>query len=91
MPTAINHGLRCGHRRPSRPLAHNGSVTRDDYVSGVGKSYGYRYTYDAWNRLVRTGDQQTNTTVTEYRYNGLGHRIGWKARFDTGLTYANNL
>ena len=53
--------------------------------------YGYRYTYDAWNRLVKTQSQpSTGVVVTEYRYNGLGHRIAWKARFDTGQTYANN-
>ncbi|HYD01472.1 MAG TPA: LysM peptidoglycan-binding domain-containing protein, partial [Phycisphaerales bacterium] len=80
-----------GNQDSTYLVAHNGSVTRDDYVSGVTRQYGYRYTYDAWNRLVKAAAQSNGTAVTEYRYNGLGHRIGWKAVFDTNLTYANNL
>ncbi|HYD01471.1 MAG TPA: hypothetical protein VEB22_09615 [Phycisphaerales bacterium] len=53
MPTALHHGLRRVRWRSGSPVAHNGSVTRDDYVSGVTRQYGYRYTYDARNRLVK--------------------------------------
>ena len=71
-------------------VAKNGMVVQDDTT--LLSLYGYRYIYDAWNRLVKTQSQpSTGVVVTEYRYNGLGHRIGWKARFNTGLTYANNL
>lgn len=77
-----------GTQQPEYSVDKKGNAT-DDKI-GLG-SYGYKYKYDAWNRLVKTTDKAGTTTVTEYRYNGLGHRIGWKARFDTGKTYANNL
>ena len=80
-----------GNVDPSYLVAHSGLVTRDDYAAMSTRHYGYRYTYDAWNRLVRASTQSAGVTVAEYRYNGLGQRIGWKARFDTGLSYANNL
>jgi RHS repeat-associated protein len=70
-----------------KPLADLGGMITDDENGG---SYGYLYTYDAWSRLV-TVDDKSHNHVAQYRYNGLGHRIGWKAKFDTGLTYANNL
>ncbi|MFT3685397.1 MAG: RHS repeat-associated core domain-containing protein [Phycisphaerales bacterium] len=69
--------------------AKNGLTTRDDTTTF--SLTGYRYIYDAWNRLVKVTTQiSSSSVVAEYRYNGLGHRIGWKARFDIGQTYANN-
>ena len=48
--------------------------TKDDKT--VATTKGYRYTFDAWDRLVTVKDT-SNNLVAEYRYNGLGHRIGW--------------
>ncbi|HYD02208.1 MAG TPA: RHS repeat-associated core domain-containing protein [Phycisphaerales bacterium] len=51
-----------------------GLPTKDDKT--VATTKGYRYTFDAWDRLVTVKDT-SNNLVAEYRYNGLGHRIGW--------------
>jgi len=38
----------------------------------------YKYIYDAFNRLVKvTTRGGSPVTVAEYKYNGLGYRIGW--------------
>ncbi|MBL8693187.1 MAG: hypothetical protein JNJ88_03745, partial [Planctomycetes bacterium] len=42
----------------------------------------YKYEWDAFNRLVRVKNQ-SNVLVEEYRYNGLGFRIGWHADSDS--------
>ncbi|MBL1433951.1 hypothetical protein COB87_000010 [Candidatus Wolfebacteria bacterium] len=36
----------------------------------------YTYEYDAWNRLRRVRSKANSKVVVEYRYNGLGYRIG---------------
>ena len=43
----------------------------------------YLMTYDAFGRLVKVRDRRTSgmPVVADYRYNGLGHRIGW--HYDT--------
>ena len=51
-----------------------GQLTQDDTAGGATK--GYIYHYDAWDRLVSVKNT-SNATVEEFRYNGLGHRIGW--------------
>lgn len=44
----------------------------------------YLYVYDAWGRLVAVKSRAIgNPLVAEYRYNGLGYRIGW--HYDTDL------
>lgn len=54
---------------------HNGNMTSD------GRDY--QFVYDAWGRLVRVTDRtdpddpSSSIMVSEYRYNGLGNRIGW--------------
>ncbi|MDP2325795.1 MAG: RHS repeat-associated core domain-containing protein, partial [Gammaproteobacteria bacterium] len=60
-----------------------GNLTDDDKPAGGGggrteTAYGYRYAYDAWNRLrkVYDGNGQSGPLVKELRYNGLGHLIG---------------
>ncbi|MDP1662577.1 MAG: hypothetical protein Q8L55_11750, partial [Phycisphaerales bacterium] len=87
-PNAVTDAV-SGNPDPQYLVAHSGLVTRDDTTTS--SKYGYRYTYDAWGRLVKAADQDSNATIAEYRYNGLGHRIGWKAQFNLGLSYANNL
>ncbi len=43
---------------------------------------GYGYTYDAFGRLVAVHKEtDTGVVYAQYRYNGLGFRIGW--RYDT--------
>ncbi len=34
-------------------------------------------TYDAWNRLVNLRDTATGISVAQFRYDGLGRRVGW--------------
>jgi YD repeat-containing protein len=46
----------------------NGSMTDD------GKDY--TYVYDAFNRLRKVKNRSNTNLLAEYRYNGLGHRIG---------------
>ncbi|MBL8693274.1 MAG: hypothetical protein JNJ88_04180 [Planctomycetes bacterium] len=53
----------------------NGNLTDD------GKEY--KYEWDAFNRLVKIRDRGDNALVEEFRYNGLGFRIGWHADFDS--------
>ncbi|HEX2837179.1 MAG TPA: RHS repeat-associated core domain-containing protein, partial [Phycisphaerales bacterium] len=45
----------------------------------------YLYTYDVFGRLVLVTDRASPTpnTIAEYRYNGLGYRIGWHYDADT--------
>ena len=57
-----------------------GNLTDDDKPNGSGRTesaYGFRYVYDAWNRLVKVydGNGQSGALVKELRYNGLGHLI----------------
>ena len=35
----------------------------------------YEYVYDAWNRLVEVENTSDSSTVSTFRYNGLGYRI----------------
>jgi len=44
----------------------------------------YKYVYDAWGRLKQIKNQ-SNNLVAEYRYNGLGYRIGWHDDVDNDL------
>ncbi|RMH67694.1 MAG: hypothetical protein D6685_03195, partial [Bacteroidetes bacterium] len=37
----------------------------------------YTYVYDAFGRLRQVKNRSTSALVSEYRYNGLGFRIGW--------------
>jgi YD repeat-containing protein len=48
-----------------------GNLAKDDTTG----TKGYRCTYDAWDRLVKAATQDTNATVAQYRYNGLGIRF----------------
>jgi RHS repeat-associated protein len=50
----------------------NGSMTDDNQS--------YKYVWDAFGRLV-TVKNQSSAVVAEYKYNGLGYRIGW--HYDT--------
>jgi RHS repeat-associated protein len=66
----------------------NGLLTADDVVTTaeavlqpLAVPEGYQYVYDAWNRLVTVKDSSANI-VEEFRYNGLGHRIGWHYDYD---------
>ncbi|MBY0309193.1 MAG: hypothetical protein K2Q09_10665, partial [Phycisphaerales bacterium] len=65
-----------------------GNLTDDD-KPGVGSgrtesAYGFRYVYDAWNRLrkVSDGNGQSGPLVEELRYNGVGHLIAEHADTD---------
>jgi RHS repeat-associated protein len=46
----------------------NGSMTDDGKL--------YTYVYDAFNRLRKIKNRGNSNLLAEYRYNGLGHRIG---------------
>ena len=54
----------------------NGNLT-DEGAWGAG----YEYVYDVFNRLKAVKNSSHNV-VAEYRYNGLGYRIGW--HYDSG-------
>jgi RHS repeat-associated protein len=54
------------HRgRPEGPLPGEG---------GAPESAKHKYSYDAWNRLVKATND-SDVTIVEYRYDGLGRRI----------------
>jgi len=61
-----------GNQPVSPTLDGNGNLTDDKFA--------YKYTYDAWNRLVKV-ENQASTPVGYYGYDGLGCRI--KHIFDT--------
>ncbi|MCI0456510.1 MAG: RHS repeat protein, partial [Gemmataceae bacterium] len=42
----------------------------------------YEYVYDAFGRLRQVKNTSNQNLVAEYRYNGLGHRIGWRYDVD---------
>lgn len=60
----------------------NFTLTHDaaGQLTDDGKSY--KYKYDGFGRLKEVKNQ-SNALVAEYRYNGLGYRIGW--HYDTDL------
>jgi RHS repeat-associated protein len=49
----------------------------------------YKFKYDVFGRLVEVKNQ-SNAVTTEYRYNGLGYRIGWHYDVDDDGTVENN-
>ncbi len=49
----------------------------------------YEFLYDAWGRLVEV-QNQSQQTVAEYKYNGLGYRIGWHYDTDADGTVESN-
>lgn len=55
----------------------------------VDDMFTYKYTYDAFGRLV-TVKNQSNALVSEYKYNGLGYKIGWHYDTDSDGTVENN-
>jgi RHS repeat-associated protein len=57
----------------------NGNLTDSATVTG------YQYVYDAFNRLRKIEDKNGNV-LQEYRYNGLGYRIGWHYDADTSTS-----
>ncbi len=61
-------------------LAHDkpGNLT-DDGVR-------YTYVYDVFGRLRKVKNRSGGALVAEYRYNGLGYRIGWHYDVDTDGT-----
>lgn len=50
----------------------------------------YDYEYDAFGRLRKVKNRSTSALVAEYRYNGLGHRIGWHIDEDADGTVESN-
>ncbi|MBL8695976.1 MAG: hypothetical protein JNJ88_17915, partial [Planctomycetes bacterium] len=59
---------------------YNATYDKNGNLTDDGKDY--KYEWDAFNRLVRVKNQ-SNVLVEEYRYNGLGFRIGWHADSDS--------
>ena len=43
----------------------------------------YEYVWDAWNRMREVRNTTTQALIAEYRYNGLGYRIGEHVDTDT--------
>lgn len=61
-------------RDTNNDLANDYNLTYDANGNLTNDAQAYKYSYDAWGRLV-TVKNQSSTTVAEYSYNGLGHRI----------------
>jgi len=59
---------------------YNATYDKNGNLTDDGKDY--KYEWDAFNRLVRVKNQ-SNVLVEEYRYNGVGFRIGWHADSDS--------
>ncbi|MGD9791110.1 MAG: RHS repeat-associated core domain-containing protein [Phycisphaerales bacterium] len=49
----------------------------------IGDNEHYTYVYDPFGRLRKVKDKTSGDLVAEYRYNGLGYRIGWHYDTDT--------
>ena len=70
------------------------SDTSDDYPLDYDKAGNqtddgetYTYVYDSFGRLRQVRNRSTTDLVSEYRYNGLGFRIGWHSDVtDDGTT-----
>ncbi|MBU6414601.1 MAG: RHS repeat-associated core domain-containing protein, partial [Planctomycetes bacterium] len=60
----------------------NYTLAYDKSGNQTADGLGYGYTYDAFGRLVAVHKEtDTGVVYAQYRYNGLGFRIGW--RYDT--------
>ena len=53
----------------------NGNLTGDNEH--------YTYVYDPFGRLRKVKDKTSGDLIAEYRYNGMGYRIGWHYDTDT--------
>ena len=68
----------------TRDLDSNSGTSTDNYTlttdaagNLTNDAKSYKYVYDAFGRMVEAKNQ-SNTSLTKYRYNGLGHRTLWQ-------------
>ncbi|MCH8825283.1 MAG: hypothetical protein IH984_17440 [Planctomycetes bacterium] len=62
------------------------NLAYDDLGELTDDGENYEYKYDAFGRLIEVANTTTQALVTEYRYNGLGHRIAWHYDVDADGT-----
>jgi RHS repeat-associated protein len=68
----------------------NFTLVYDDNGNLTDDGEHYTYEYDAFGRLRKVKNRSTTALVSEYRYNGLGHRIGWHYDVDADGTVESN-
>jgi RHS repeat-associated protein len=68
----------------------NYTFTYDDNGNMTDDGQSYTYKWDAFGRLKEVRNRSNSALVAEYKYNGLGYRIGWHYDTDADGTVESN-
>ena len=68
----------------------NYTLVYDDNGNMTDDGQRYTYKYDAFGRLKEVRNRSNAALVAEYKYNGLGYRIGWHYDTDADGTVESN-
>jgi RHS repeat-associated protein len=68
----------------------NYTFTYDDNGNMTDDGQRYTYKWDAFGRLKEVRNRSNSALVAEYKYNGLGYRIGWHYDTDADGTVESN-